>query len=135
MKSIKVNMTETTKKRIKLLFTIAIVVVIIILVYNFFIEYLTMEGIDVNKAELLETIASPSGTYELSSFFINGGSLSGDAVLVQIKSKDVIKKIYFNYPKRTVTMIWLDENTVKLDDIVLDVRKDKYDWRYGVYQW
>lgn len=53
-----------------------------------------MEGSDVNKAELLKTITSPGGTYELSSFFINGGSLSGDAVLVQVKNKDEIKKIF-----------------------------------------
>lgn len=43
-------------------------------------------------------------------------------------------KKYFNYPKSTVGMIWLDESKVKLDEIVLDARKDKYDWRYCVYQ-
>ena len=124
------NHIKTVLLTMLILLIVIIGFVITYYIYNFIKSHFTLTGFDASQGELLETLTSPDGRYELISYFINGGSLSGNSVLVQLKTEDKVKNIYLNYPKDTVKMTWLDENTVKLDDIVLDVRKDTYDWRY-----
>ncbi len=99
---------------------------IFLFIYKFF--YDTQ---NIAEGELLEEIPSYNNNYTLKSFLINGGSLSADAVRVEIINNNNGKQrnIYFNYPENSVEIKWVDEETVEINGIILNIFRDTYDWR------
>lgn len=113
------------KHFIKILLIVLVLIIGIIIYHNFY---------NINNIAtgcFREEIISPNGDYILKSYFVDGGSLSGDAMrveLVEISTKKT-RNIYFNYPENKVEMKWLDDETVKINEVELNILKDTYDWR------
>lgn len=84
------------------------------------------------KGELLTETVSPNGDYSLNIYLINGGATVSYAVkgeVVYRKKKDKRKNIYWQYREETADVIWIDQYTVSINGVQLDVRKDVYDYR------
>ncbi len=81
------------------------------------------------KGEKFYLTVSPNGKYILDAYFINGGSLNGDAVRVEMlrKSNDKPRNIYYCYPKNDVTIEWIDNENVKINDVKINILKDRYE--------
>lgn len=105
---------------------IILIIIIIVIIYNWIYN---IES--VSNGEYLDSLNSFDGIYTLKAYFIDGGSLSGDEIRVELVNNKNYKKknIYLDYPKSTVNMKWIDENTVDINGKILNINDDTYDWR------
>jgi len=120
-------MIEKINKKYWIAFIIIILVgSIIIFIYNNFYNIN-----NIPNGEHIESILSPNEHYKITSYIIKGDSLSKDAIRVELENTQTQKKknIYWNYPQSDVTIKWLDDSTIQINDIKLNIYKDKYDWR------
>ena len=86
--------------------------------------------------ELVKSYDSPTGTYTVNFYLINGGATTSWAVEAKVTdnsgSKDNEKTIYYQYGTDETRLEWLDEHTVMINGKVkLDVRHDTYDYSDG----
>lgn len=80
------------------------------------------------KGILIESRNSPNGVYIMNAYKIDGGPISADAIRVEIinKKKNKKKNIYWCYPKSEVSIKWLNDETVEINEIKLNIKKEKY---------
>ena len=111
------------KKYKKLILLLTLFVTLLIYILN---ETFSMNNLP--KGKFVQELKSQNGQYSLKSYFIDGGSLSGDAIRVELinNSTNKIKNIYWKYPVSSVEMKWLDANTVEINKIILNIHKDHY---------
>ena len=84
------------------------------------------------EGEFLQLIESPKGDYTVKAYVSESGATVADAVRVEViyhQKRDKTKNIYWGYRESEAEIIWLDNDTVSINGIVLDVRKEVYDWR------
>ena len=82
--------------------------------------------------EVLDTYPSPGGTYILTTYLNNRHNLTVDfAVLGRVKNTKthLSRNIYWQYHCNIAEVEWLDETTVVINEQVLNVKKDVYDYR------
>jgi Family of unknown function (DUF5412) len=82
--------------------------------------------------ELITEETSPDGRYTVQTFLNNGGATVDYAVLGVLtfnKKKREAKNIYWDYHEEEGEVSWIDEETVQINDQVLHVPKDIYDYR------
>lgn len=118
-------MIKNIKKNKVLLIKLVIVLMLIFGIYKVFYDIDTITG-----GTYLSSVNSPDNRYILKAYFIDGGSLNGNGIRVELINSETkkIKNIYFNYPENDVKMQWIDKDTVIINDITLDINKT-YDWR------
>lgn len=82
--------------------------------------------------EFLYDVYSSNLEYKLNVYLSYGGSISGDSIRVQLKdlNNGKVKNIYWNYPCSDVNIIWIDEKTVQINDITINIHNDTY-YNYG----
>lgn len=115
------------KKRKKLpLIVLSIIVVCLLGIHN---KFFTINGI--KGQELLSVTDSSDGKYSVSMYLNNGGATTSYAVLGTLTNNETKreKNIYWEYKCTEGVVDWLDETTVDINGIVLDVTKDSYDFR------
>ena len=108
----------------------AVVLIALLLVYGIywaFYDIQRLEGYEIIQEEL-----SPDGTYTVTAYLNNGGATTAYGVLCSVKSNDRNKEknIYWQYPCTTANIQWLDDSTVRINGIELNVEKDTYDFRH-----
>ena len=81
--------------------------------------------------EIITTSDSPDYTYTITAYLNNGGATTAYAVLCSVKNNETGKErnIYWNYRCSTADIQWVDDKTVNINGIELDVTKDLYDYR------
>jgi hypothetical protein len=81
--------------------------------------------------ELLSEVASPNGDWTVSIYQTSGGATVDFAVRGELTNRAAHQKknIYWAYHESTAVVIWQDDDTVLINDVVLDVRTQTYDWR------
>ncbi|WP_431026916.1 DUF5412 family protein [Lysinibacillus sp. LZ02] len=83
------------------------------------------------KDELIETATSPDGTYTVTVYRSNAHATTPIMLLGELQFNDSIrrsKKIYWAKGE-SVKIEWLEENIVKINGTVLQVPKERYDFR------
>ncbi|MFF5994911.1 DUF5412 family protein [Lysinibacillus sp. KU-BSD001] len=83
------------------------------------------------KDELIETSTSPNGIYTVTLYRSNGHATTPIMLLGELQFNDAIrrsKKIYWAKGE-SVKIEWLEENIVKINGTVLNVPKERYDFR------
>ena len=111
-----------------LLAGLAGIILILILVINHF--FFSMANLP--EGELLTESESPNGEYTVRAYVSMSGATVADAVrgeVVYHQKKDKKKNIYWNYRESTAEIDWIDEHTISINGVKLDVRKDVYDFR------
>ena len=115
--------------------TLSIVIIILLLcitflrfgVYWAFYDIQRIEG-----QEIIQEVSSPNGTYIVTAYLNNGGATTDYAVLCSVKSNNQNKEknIYWQYHCEDADIIWEDEDTVQINGVTLNVKKDTYDYRH-----
>ncbi len=125
---------KINKKEIKmaLLLVLSFVVLFAIIISLLFFQQCNMENID--GGEFIESISSPNNDYLLNAYFIDGGPISGDGIRVELVNKKTnrTKNIYYDYPVSNVSMEWIDDHTVKINDYTMNIYKDTYNWACAI---
>lgn len=84
------------------------------------------------KGTLISEVTCPNQTYTLKSYLVNGGATVSYCIRGELNYNEARKKpknIYWAYREETAEVQWVDDNTVIINGIQLDVRKERYDWR------
>ena len=75
---------------------------------------------------------SPDGTYTVNAYVSNGGATTSYTVLGELmfnKENKKSKKIYWQYRENAADITWVDDDTVKINGVILDVPNETYDYR------
>lgn len=86
------------------------------------------------QALIIET-TSPNGTYTIRAYLSNGGATTSFTVLGELifnKEGNKSKKIYWGYREQNAEIRWVDDDTVIINDVQLELPHKTYDFRRGV---
>lgn len=85
----------------------------------------------INGQEYLTESTSPNGTFTVTSYLNNGGATTSYAVLGTLKNNEngKTKNIYWQYRCEKAEMEWLNNETIKINGIELNVKNEIYDYR------
>ncbi|WP_252504666.1 DUF5412 family protein [Sporosarcina sp. Marseille-Q4943] len=100
----------------------------LLLLINYF--FFSMQQLP--KGEFLTEEISPDGDYTVKGYVSRSGATVADAIrgeVVYHKKRDKKKNIYWGYRESEAVIRWIDEHTVSINGVELDVRKDVYDFR------
>lgn len=87
------------------------------------------------KQELIAESTSPNGTYTVKAYASNIGATVSYAVLGELVFNEEYKgsrKIYWQYKEDTANIKWVDEDTVRINDVELELPDEAYDYRSGI---
>lgn len=124
-------MKKSTKRMLTITFT-ALLFFAVVVAYGYGIWWLAFDTQRIQGQELMHETISPSGMYHVSAYLNNGGATTSFSVLVVAENIRTgrVKNIYWEYRCEEAVMEWVDEETIHINDQVLNVRKDVYDWRH-----
>ena len=114
------------KKKLSIVLLIIIILVAYLVYWAFFDMNRLPEG------ELISQVQSPNGTYTLKAYRTNGGATVWYAIRGELNFNNSIRRakdIYWNYPEDEAEIKWLDDDTVIINGIQLDVPNEKFDFR------
>ena len=116
-------------KRTFIVIASVLLLVAVLLGYGIYWGFYDIQRID--GQEVIEEVTSPNGTYTVTAYLNNGGATTAYSVLCSVKTNGQKKEknIYWQYRCEGAAIVWLDEHTVKINGVVLDVKKDTYDYR------
>ncbi|WP_342468583.1 DUF5412 domain-containing protein [Ureibacillus sp. FSL K6-3587] len=87
------------------------------------------------KDELIAQSTSPNGTYTINAYLSNGGATLSHSVLGELvfnEKNEKPKKIYWEYKIDYAIIEWLDDDTVVINGVQLELPKETYDYRRGI---
>ena len=115
------------KKYIKICIIIAIVVIGI--VYSIKWSFSDIQRI--NGQEYITESTSPDGKYTVTAYLNNGGATTDYAVLATLKNNKngKTKNIYWQYHCEEADIEWLSDDTIKINEVELNVKNEIYDYR------
>ena len=99
---------------------------LILLFVAFLLYHSTIQTI--KGDQVIGTYPSPDGTYIVTAYLNSGNMTTDFAVLGRVKNTKTnrSRNIYWKYHCSTAYVRWSDEDTVVINGIVLDVKKDTY---------
>ena len=109
---------------------ITIFVIMAVFIYGAYRFYFSMSSLPGGK--FLSEVASPSGEYTIKAYRTNGGATVAYAIRGELNFNNSGKKpknIYWNYRENSATIEWIDNDTVMINGIELDVPNEKFDFR------
>ena len=115
---------------VPVIITVSILLIILSLVsYGIYWAFFDIQRLD--GQEVITISDSPDSSYTVTAYLNNGGATTDYAVLCAVKNNKTGKErnIYWNYHCSTADIEWLDDKTVSINGIKLDVTKDSYDYR------
>lgn len=107
---------------------IIIISIIVIFLYLGIEWYISNDMTSLPVGEKIQVILSPDKNYAMNVYYIDGGSISADAIRVEIENSKngKIKNIYYSYQESSVDAKWEDNDNVVINDIQLNIHDDKY---------
>ena len=122
-----------SKKRLIIIGLFAIVTAILLIgIYKYVWSVSVIDLQSLPKGELQSQVTSPDGNYTLKIYLCNGGATVDYAIRGEIvfnNGKKETKNIYWNYHEKSSEVKWIDEQTVEINGIKLNIFNDEYDWR------
>ncbi|XZJ15388.1 DUF5412 family protein [Clostridium perfringens] len=79
--------------------------------------------------ELLGETVSSDGKYKVEAYLINGGATVDWSVKCYLREGDIKKEIYRDYHINEANMIWIDNDTISINNNNIDLPNGKYDFR------
>ena len=106
-----------------------LLIIFALISYGIYWAFFDIQRLD--GQEVITISDSPDSSYTVTAYLNNGGATTDYAVLCAVKNNKTGKErnIYWNYHCSTADIQWLDDKTVSINGIELDVTKDKYDYR------
>lgn len=83
------------------------------------------------EGKLLRTVDSPNGTYTVNAYLCSGNATTDFSIRgeVVINTTGEMRNIYWQYRCNDVEISWIDDSTVEINSVKLNVLTDSYDWR------
>ena len=124
----KIDMKKRTKKGFIITF---IIITLTVGGVAFFINWAFYDIQRIDGQEYLDEIISPKGTYTVTAYLKNGGATTDYAVLCTTKNNKngKTKNIYWQNRIAKADMEWLSDENIKINGIILNVKKETYDYR------
>ena len=112
-----------------------IVGTVILLIFSLLVYGIYWAFYDIQRLEghdVIEEVSSPNGTYTIKAYLNNGGATTGYAMLCSVKNNITGKEknIYWQDSCIKADIIWLNEDTVQINGVELNVKRDTYDYRH-----
>ena len=104
------------------------IMIILLLITNFF--FFSTKHLP--EGDFMTEAISPNGDYTVRAYLSNSGATVAFAVrgeVVYHNKRNKTKNIYWAYREEQAEIIWLDDHTVSINGVELNVKKDVYDWR------
>ncbi|MDB2068877.1 DUF5412 family protein [Clostridium perfringens] len=79
--------------------------------------------------ELLGETVSSDGKYKVEAYIINGGATVDWSVKCYLREGESKKEIYRDYHINEANMIWIDNDTISINNHNIDLPNGKYDFR------
>ena len=79
--------------------------------------------------ELLGETVSSDGKYKIEAYLINGGATVDWSVKCYLREGDIKKEIYRDYHINEANMIWIDNDTISINNHNIDLPNGKYNFR------
>lgn len=79
--------------------------------------------------ELLGETVSSDGKYKVEAYLINGGATLDWSVKCYLREGDIKKEIYRDYHINEANMVWIDNDTISINNHNIDLPNGKYDFR------
>lgn len=119
------------RKTKKYIIIIAIIIFIIVGGVSYVINWAFFDIQRIDGQEYLDKSISPNGTYTVTTYLNNGGATTDYAVLGTLKNNinGKIKNIYWQYRCEESEMEWLNDETIKINGVELNVKSEIYDYR------
>ncbi|MBE6728322.1 MAG: hypothetical protein E7562_06730 [Ruminococcaceae bacterium] len=115
----------------KILSFVYILTAIVVAINTFFSVYdslyFTMD--DLPEGEEIYSVASPSGNQVLTVYSINNSL--GTAVRAAVKNGKKVRNLYWQTGLSQVDSGWINEGTVVINDVRINVKNGSYDCRKG----
>jgi len=114
------------KKKLLVIF----IVLIFFLAYGVYWAFFDMSRLP--KGELIAEVQSPKGTYTVKAYVSDGGATTSYAIRGELdfnNSGEKSKNIYWNYRENEAIIQWVDDDTVVINGIELDVPNERFDFR------
>lgn len=107
----------------------AVVIFISAIVFSIYTNFFTIWWI--RGDEPINSVSSPDNRYTVTAYLNNGGATTSYAVLGKVKDNrtGIKRNIYWQNRCDEAEIEWLDETTVIINGIELNVKKDIYDYR------
>lgn len=116
------------KKMALILTTILMLIITVLgLIVFSFVTYI-QDPQHIKGQDVIATYPSPNGAYILTTYLNNGGMTTSFSVLgrVQNTKTNKCRNVYWKYHCTVSRVEWLNDTTVVLNDITLDIEKDMY---------
>ena len=119
-----------TKSR-KNIITIGLIITIIVggMAYGIYWAFYDIQRI--KGQQYITESTSPDGTYTVSAYLNNGGATTSYSVLGVLKNNinNKTKNIYWQYRCDNAEIEWINNDTIKINGIQLQVEHEVYDYR------
>lgn len=118
-----------TKRKQYIKICIIIAIVVIGIVYSIKWSFSDIQRI--NGQEYITESTSPDGKYTVTAYLNNGGATTDYAVLATLKNNKngKTKNIYWQYHCEEADIEWLSDDTIKINEVELNVKNEIYDYR------
>lgn len=85
----------------------------------------------INGQQYITESTSPNGKYTVIAYLNDGGATTGYAVLGMLKNNNSgkTKNIYLQYNCEKADISWINDETIKINGIQLNVKNEIYDYR------
>ena len=115
------------KKTYKIILTI--VFACLLVAYGIYWAFFDLQRI--NGQEVLQEVPSPSGDDTIIVYLNNGGATTSYAILCTVKDNQTGRErnIYWQDHRDEANVQWVDDDTVIINNVELDVWEDSYDFR------
>lgn len=83
------------------------------------------------EGELLYSEYSETEEYRIDVFLCSGNATTAFSIrcaVVEVETEES-RNIYWKYKEEDAVVTWIDENTVDINGVVLDIHSDSFDWR------
>ena len=119
------------KKKTKIIASVLTLLIVLIGLLGYGIHWAFFDIQRLSGQKIIATSDSPDGQYTVTAYKNNGGATTGYSVLATVVDHDHQKSrnFYWQYHCEDATIIWVDETTVEINGVSLDVWKDTYDYR------
>ncbi len=101
-----------------------------ILGYAFYWAFYDIQRI--KGVEMLATAIAPDGQHIVTTYLTNGGATTSYGVIGEVRNNNTGKSwnIYWQYRCWEAEVDWIDNETVVINGVKLNIHHDKYDFRH-----
>lgn len=116
----------------KVLKRIGVTLLILILVIGAGLYYLLFDMNRLPEGDFIKEVESTDGTYLVRAYLVNAHATVSYAVRVELihNVRNIrVKNIYWQYRQEHASIYWIDDDTVSINNVILNVPNEIYDWR------